>query len=191
MAKKKSKASRAQRTTKRAAKRPASGKRAAATRTAEDVMTRDVVKVHEDLPVSSMIRELRNRKFSGFPVVDDEDRAIGLISQNDVLRALAFAAGAEEPAADETERRRAATRLLEASVDGGAVALSELLGRPVRELMTPRLEACRPNASLADVCATMVSKRIHRVVVTDGDKRVLGLISATDLVRELGEQLRR
>src|SRR4051812_29104439 len=65
---------------------------------ARDVMTKDVVTVKKDLPIRALIAKLRETRFSGFPVVDDAGRAIGLVSQNDVLRGLAWMLGPGSPA---------------------------------------------------------------------------------------------
>lgn len=157
---------------------------------AENVMVTDVVTVREDMPIAGLIREIRARRFSGFPVVDSDEKAVGLVSQNDVLRALAYAVGAEAPAAQGPEWRKASTLLLEMTLSTAGGAVSELLARPVRDVMTRTVTSVRPDAKIADVCETMVSKRIHRVVVLDSARKVQGLISATDLVKSFGKHLR-
>ncbi len=167
---------------------------------ASDVMTRDVATVREDLPIAKLLEMLPERGYSGFPVVDGDGRAVGLISQNDVLRALAYAvAGDDLPPEFQAGRRRAATHLIgratpapapapDAAARGSAVA--RLLGRPVRDVMTPSVEACAADAPVADVCETMARRRIHRVVVLDRERRVAGIIAALDLVRRFGAELR-
>lgn len=157
---------------------------------AESVMVTDVVTVREDLPVAALIREIRNRKFSGFPVVDADARAVGVVSQNDVLRALAYAVGAEAPPADSIERRKASAQLLELTNGTAGGAVGELLSRPVRDVMDRSVTSCRPDTKIAAVCEAMLAKRIHRMVVLDEDRRVKGLISTTDLMRRLWQRLR-
>lgn len=157
---------------------------------AESVMVTAVVTVREDLSVSALIREISNRKFSGFPVVDADERAVGVVSQNDVLRALAYAVGAEAPPADAAGRRKASAHLLEITNAAAGGAVSELLSRPVRDVMDRSVASCRPETRIADVFDTMVSKRVHRMVVVDADRKVRGLISTTDLMRRLGKSLR-
>ena len=193
MAKRKSPAKK--KTTRKAAKtarRPAQGakKPRSGEIRAESVMVTDVVTVREDLPIAGLIREIRARKFSGFPVVDSDEKAVGVVSQNDVLRALAYAVGAEAPPEDSADRRKASGFLLEMTNAAAGGAVSELLSRPVRDVMSRSVASCRPETKIAEVCETMVSRRIHRMVVVDGDRKVRGLISATDLVRQLGKSLR-
>ena len=156
--------------------------------TAKDVMATDVTCVADDTTIGELVDKLRSTRFSGFPVLNGNRRAIGLVSQNDVLRALACLQGQQD--LDQTfqqERRKAAVFL----ADGQDlnVSASELLKRPVTDIMTPRIIGCRPDTALGDVCSLMVENRIHRVVVVDGDGFVEGLIAATDLVRSYGSQL--
>ena len=172
------------------ARKPAKSPRSGEIR-ASNVMVTDVVTVREDLAIASLIREIRTRKFSGFPVVDADEKAVGVVSQNDVLRALAYAVGASAPASQGPEWRKASAQLLEITDSAAGGAVSELLARPVRDVMTKSITSVRPDARIADVCDTMVSKRIHRVLVLDSAKKVAGLISATDLVKSFGKHLRK
>ncbi|MCE9581992.1 MAG: CBS domain-containing protein [Planctomycetes bacterium] len=155
---------------------------------AKNVMTKDVTTIGEDTPVKKMIQIIRKTSFSGLPVVDKSGRVVGLISQNDILHALAWAVESEKlTKAFHAGKRRVAVKLLKSK---GKVGVGKLLEKPVKELMTAGVVHCGPDAPVAELCEIMVSKRIHRIVVLDADRKVLGLISATDLVRKFGEQLR-
>jgi CBS domain-containing protein len=155
--------------------------------TAADVMTRDVATLRETQTIGDLLKQLRVQLSSGVPVVDAGGRAVGLISQNDVARALALAAGAgeDDKSAGTGERTTAGALVDEAltATPGKAPGLAHLLPRPVKDIMTPVVWSCRPTADLADVCDMMVQRRIHRVVVCDESRRVLGMVSALDVVR--------
>jgi CBS domain-containing protein len=156
--------------------------------TANDVMTRDVTTIGTDATVDEFIKIIEETSFSGLPVVED-GRAVGLISQNDVLRALAFACTHEVlPPTFQKGKRKASSLLLEvAEAHRRSVEVAALLKTPVKVLMTPDVVTCNTETPLKTVCELMVDARIHRVVVGNADGRVTGLISATDLVRYLGE----
>jgi CBS domain-containing protein len=141
--------------------------------TARDVMTKKVTTVTADTTISSLLETLKTTKFSGFPVVDAGGKAVGLISQNDVLRALA---------AGTSQDRKAGTRLLE----GAGGNPSAVLSKTVQDLMSPRIVSCAPGDPLSKVCKTMADARVHRVVVLDKGK-VAGLVSATDVVRHVAK----
>ena len=110
---------------------------------ARDVMTKDVTTVTEDLSVEGMLQEIRETRYSGLPVVDANGKAIGLISQNDVLRGLAYLLGSGELPADfQSGKRKAGVQLVEAAGKADrAVALAQFLTRPVKEFMTPSLQS--------------------------------------------------
>lgn len=172
------------------ARRPAKAPRSGEIR-ADSVMSTDVVTIRDDAPIAALIREIRARRFSGFPVVDADEKAVGVVSQNDVLRALAYAVGAEPPSTQGPDWRKASAQLLEMTSSSAGGAVNELLSRPVRDVMTRQVTSCKADTKLADVCETMASKRIHRMLVLDSAKRVQGLISATDLVKSYGKHLKK
>lgn len=166
---------------------------------ARDVMTTEVTTICQDVPVEELIHLFRVSHFSGIPVVDADGRAVGLVSETDVLRALAYTVGPPGSGEFATNlqkgKRRISSVLLDAVIDPGDVraahVLKGLLARPVLELMTPVVHACRPEAPIVEVCEMMVWKEIRRVIVTDQAQRVVGMISSIDLIRRMGEALRQ
>jgi len=62
---------------------------------AGDIMTKEVIFVYKDTPLSEIAQPLADKKISGLPVVDPERRVIGVISEKDgkisitVFRAIA------------------------------------------------------------------------------------------------------
>ena len=168
---------------------------------AVDIMTTDVTTINCGQSVEELIQLFRVSHFTGLPVVDDNGKAMGLVSETDILRALAYTLSppgdsSGEIALKQPERERMATTRLLSAVRRAdvevyaAVVMRELLTRTVRELMSPVLVSCRPETPLAEVCETMAWKGIHRVVVLDEEGRVVGLISALDLARRFGDQLK-
>jgi CBS-domain-containing membrane protein len=165
------------------------------TLTASDIMTRDVTTIGSEETVESLIQLFRVSHFTGIPVVDEHGKAVGLVSETDILRAMAYALG--PPGSDEMKKPKgprdkgATTRLLRPfKVPGFDAAMKQLVSRKVLEVMSPVLVSCRPEDPLHLVCETMTWKEVHRIVVTDDDGKVAGLISSLDAVRKLGEVLK-
>jgi CBS domain-containing protein len=157
--------------------------------TAADLMTRDVQTVAETATVRDLLAKMRDQLQSGVPIVDAAGRAVGLVSQNDLARALATASGeALLPG-----RHKTAVFIVDqvlAAGMGGSPGLEQLLGRPVKDLMTPVVWSCTPETPLAEICDMMAQRRIHRVVVCDGARNVLGIVSALDVIRRYRDDLR-
>jgi CBS domain-containing protein len=55
---------------------------------ASKVMTRDVVTVREETPIMDAVRLLADKGITGLPVVDGENRLVGMVSEKDMLRLL-------------------------------------------------------------------------------------------------------
>lgn len=165
---------------------------------ARDVMSKDPTAVRPDTPVEELIHLFRVSHYSGLPVVDEAGHAVGLISETDVLRALAYAiappGSGEFKVAFAKGRLGVTQRLLDAAAGREGVealaVMRELLTRTVGELMSPVVHTCHEGDSLAAVCEMLVWKEIHRVVVVDEQQRVVGLVTSLDAVRAFGELLR-
>lgn len=166
--------------------------------TARDVMTAQVTTIRDDQPVEALIRLFRESHFTGVPVVDAAGKAVGVVSETDILRALAYTVSPPSSGEFRVDRRGrdkgATARLLRPSRDPAvqetAKVMQSLLQRRVRDLMTPVVHSCRPDDPLSLVCESMVWKEVHRLVVLDEAGHVVGLISALDAVRKYGEELR-
>lgn len=52
---------------------------------ARDVMSKDVISVTKDTPILEAVRLLVENNISGLPVVEDDMRLIGLLSEKDVI----------------------------------------------------------------------------------------------------------
>lgn len=60
-----------------------------------EIMTEDVVTTTPDTPIEDVARVMTDEKVGGMPVVDEDDRVIGVITETDVFRAFVemFAGG--------------------------------------------------------------------------------------------------
>jgi acetoin utilization protein AcuB len=58
-----------------------------------DIMTKQVVTVHQHWTVEEAADVMLERKISGAPVVDDEDRLCGVITQTDMFKATLYITG--------------------------------------------------------------------------------------------------
>lgn len=51
----------------------------------QDIMNRDVISIRADTTVDEIARLLSERHIGGLPVVDDENRVIGIVSESDLF----------------------------------------------------------------------------------------------------------
>jgi len=56
------------------------------TLTASDVMIKDVITVRESTPLKEVARLFGERKITGAPVINDQGKLVGVISETDIIR---------------------------------------------------------------------------------------------------------
>lgn len=144
------------------------------TTTIAAIMSRVVFCVRPDVSVELLARLLLEHDVSGFPVVDDDGRAIGVITKTDLVRHL------HERGID-----RAGDASVLAAVGRGDHA--DQAATTVGELMMPAVFTLAHGDPVVKAAAVMAAERIHRVPIVDDDGRVCGLVSALDVMRWLAD----
>ncbi len=145
-----------------------------------DVMTKDVLTVYPETPIRDYLALVRERGFSGLPVLDLDRRAVGMVSQSDVLRGLVAFLG-DRPLGDGLARRRID---LEDLAEAIPEKIAGYLTQTVQTVMEQGLIRTTPDASMVDACKAMNAARVRRIIVEDGEALV-GILSATDVVRHV------
>ena len=130
-----------------------------------DVMTGEVVTVAPGTSVRAAAGILADRGFAALPVVDDENRLVGIVSEADVLRGRVLA----DP------RLR-----LRRDLDTGAAPPPESVGL----VMTTEVRTAEAAADVADVARLLVEERLRSVPVVERG-RLVGIVSRRDLLRTL------
>jgi CBS domain-containing protein len=147
--------------------------------TARDVMTRSVVSVGPDTPLFDVYRLFVAEQIHGAPVVDDEERLIGVVSSSDLLRA------ADEERDTVISSGDYLRDLVEFSGPDWGKGLSDFQNRlaalTVADVMTPTAVTVRPDTPVAEVARILRQHRVHRVWVED-EGRVCGVVSTFDLL---------
>ena len=141
-----------------------------------DVMTKEVVTVKPDATVREVATLLAQRGISGVPVVDANDKLIGIVSEGDLLHRTEI--GTER----QPKRRR--SWWLDSFAADLATGYVKSHGRKAEDVMTGDVITVSETTELADVAVLLETKGIKRVpVVTDG--RLVGIISRANLIRAL------
>jgi CBS domain-containing protein len=137
---------------------------------AQDLMSRDVKVIPQDMPLPAAARLLSDAHISGAPVVDGNGRCVGVLSATDFVhraRDEALKHGRREPCF---------------CSDWQMVDFRLLPEDQVRWHMTPGPVTVPPTAPITEVARIMLDAHIHRVVVMDAADRPVGILTSTDLL---------
>ena len=139
---------------------------------ARDVMTTWVATIEASATVREAAKLMADRKVSALPVLDQEDRMIGIVSEGDLVRRA------------ELGTETTGSWWLIALAKDAAADYRKTHGRTVSDVMTRRVVSVGPATPLSEVAQLMQKHRVKRLPVLDGG-RLVGVVSRADLVRSL------
>lgn len=123
--------------------------------TVRDIMSRPVVSVGPDTPVSEAAALLVERGFSSLPVEEEAKGLVGIVGEADLVRGRI-------PAENDSSSPRH--------------------GERVGEVMTPSPITREPGSDVADVVGTMIDQRLRAIpIVEDGE--LVGILARRDVLR--------
>jgi CBS domain-containing protein len=138
----------------------------------EEIMTRDVITVRPTTPIHTAARLMVEHRVSGLPVVDDDGKLVGIISDGDLIL---------------RQRRRAERPWWRAFFENGeqlAREYQKATGTTVGEVMTRSVVSISPVWGIEMAATILQNRRIRRLpVVRDG--QLVGIVSRADLIRAL------
>lgn len=142
---------------------------------ARDVMQQDVKTVRPEETVHAVAEILADATYSGLPVVDEQGRLVGMVTEADLLARVQrlnvptffpFIGGIvylESPRKFEEQLRKAA-------------------GASVADIMTTDLVTVQQHTPIEDVATKMIERKINRIPVVDGEA-LIGLVTRDDIIR--------
>jgi len=144
---------------------------------AKEFMTKKVITVTAATPVRELAKILLENNISGAPVLDDHNRLIGVVTENDlidqnkklhiptVLTILDSFIFLEKPGKMEKE-------------------LKKMTGTTVEDIFAHEVISVQQDSPLDEVATLMAEKKVHTLPVMDGDTLV-GVIGKSDIIRIL------
>jgi CBS domain-containing protein len=137
-----------------------------------DVMTTRVVAVTPSTPFRDVAELMLHHEIGAIPVIDDAGGLIGLISEADLITKQAYG-----------DRRRRMMGGVPGVAEHEARGMTRSRARTAREMMSAPVETALPGDTLRDVARRMVENRLRQLVVVDGARRMVGIVSRRDLLR--------
>jgi len=144
----------------------------------KDIMTKEVITVKEDDTAEKCARLLSQNNLSGLPVLDDNGKLVGMVTEGDLIRRASEIDG---PAYLE--------------IFGGIFYLDSpkeymdklrrSMGQIVRDIMTRDIVTAKLNDKVEDVATVLVRNKLKRLPVVDEDRSVIGIVSRKDIMNYL------
>jgi CBS domain-containing protein len=141
---------------------------------AKDFMIKDVISLNEDASIKTLLEVLMKHKIGGLPLVDPNNKLLGIVTDGDVLRYMnpkafisSYVTYIEE--LDETLKSKSES--------------------PVKAIMKKKVVFVREEDELEDVLKLLATHHFKKIPVVNEKREVVGVISRGDMIRKLGELL--
>ena len=138
---------------------------------AHDIMTRGVFSVKKDTPLKEAAELMAKEKISGSPVLEDDGKVAGVISEKDFLASM----GSE----DKTHFMGFVAECL----SGKGCAAFPVSLQKAEDIMTSPAITVAEDASVFEISNIFTQKNINRVPVIDSEGKMIGIVSRADIVR--------
>lgn len=144
---------------------------------AKDIMTTTVITARKDSLVHDLAGLMLKHRISGLPIVDSEQRVIGIVSEGDLMRR----------AENETEARHAWWLALILSKQDRADEYRKAHGLKADDVMTRRVVTIADDASLREI-ANLLEKHHIKCVPVTRDGKLVGIVSRSNLLHGLAAE---
>jgi CBS domain-containing protein len=134
--------------------------------TVKDVMSTHVIAVRQNASYKDMAAMLHEQRVSAFPVLDDHNKVIGVVSESDLLTKEALEGtvpGMLQSMVSQREHARAS-----------AVTAAELMTKPPVTV--------GPDEPVTQAARLMYSRRLKRLPVTSDDGTLIGIVTRADVL---------
>jgi CBS domain-containing protein len=145
------------------------------------LMTTAVITFKPTDTIQHVVETLRTQRISGAPVIDEQRRVIGIISEADIMK---LTASVPFPVIDPlnpfpvfsiTTYLREVKRIPE--------EITALFEGEVKDAMTRKPVTISPDASIAEAARLMHKNDFNRLPVANADGKLVGLIARDDIIR--------
>jgi CBS domain-containing protein len=130
----------------------------------KDVMTTRVIWVKQDATFREMAVALREHRISAFPVIDDDGKVVGVVSEADMLTREAMA---------------------DPGVLGGLLHhkdQAKARGVTAGDLMTAPVVTVAPEDTVEQAARLMYTHKVKRLPVTDANGHLVGIVTRSDVL---------
>ena len=121
----------------------------------KDYMNAQPLTFRPDMEVMAAINQLVKHGLSGAPVVDADGRLVGMLSEKDCMQV------------------------------GLIAAQDTCVAGPVSQLMSTQLTTVTLDTNLTQMATMFISRSFRRYPVVDGNGKLVGLISRSDVLRAI------
>lgn len=155
---------------------------------AKEIMTKPVISIKEDATLAEAVKLLNDNAISGAPVVDNEGRVVGILSESDFLEYTQQIIG--QPLKFPYDWLSNGQEVANITVGQRGVEVVELItSTEINKLMSRDVVTFREEATFNQIVKTMAEKNINRLPIVDADEKLVGIITRSDVIKIMSQRV--
>jgi CBS domain-containing protein len=140
----------------------------------KNIMKKEVITIPHTATYYDAAKILHEHNISGAPIVDEQNKLIGMITEKDLFKVLYpfYKSYYENPElyADAEDRESKASEIKDDSVE---------------KFFSHEINTVTPDTLIMKAGALLIAKGIHRMPVVDDNGKIVGIISRGDIFSEV------
>lgn len=151
----------------------------------QDAMQKDVITIRRVDKIEEAAKILREKKISGAPVVDEDNKMIGIVSEGDIMRLLEFHSPNLNLILPSPLDLIELPIRMKSEYDEISAGLKKASLVLTQEIMTKKVVTISPEKSISDAAELMDSRKVKRLPVVDEKGDLVGIITRGDIIGAL------
>lgn len=144
----------------------------------EDIMTREVIFVSPETKVTEIARIIHEHNFNGLPVVNEEKKVVGMITEMDLLTNDSF--GMHIPSFAKLISDFNVLKMVKGEDKRN---LESIVNADVKSIMNENFISVSPDTPLTDLISIFNEQKVNPIPVVDDKKALQGIIARSDIIK--------
>lgn len=145
---------------------------------ARDIMNKDVITVSAEDDVEQLVKLLLENKISGVPVVDEQGKVIGIVSEADLIYPeKSVHLPAFIPVLDGIIFLESFKKLEK--------EIKKMTAYKVKDVMIKNVITVDEDSDLEDIVNILLNKKINRVPVVNSNDKLVGIITRSNILKHI------
>lgn len=148
----------------------------------EDAMQKNVITIKDDMKIEEAARILRENRISGAPVIDKNNKLVGILSEGDIIRLLEVHSPKLNLILPSPLDLIELPIRMKHEYDEIVKGLKKAAIISVNEIMTRKPITIKASQSVSDAAEIMDEHKIKRLPVVDEKGNLIGIITRGDII---------
>ncbi len=151
----------------------------------KDAMEKLVIKFHVDDKITDIAQILRENKISGAPIVDKDNKVIGIVSEGDIMRLLEVHSPRINLILPSPLDWIELPIRMKYEFDEIAEDMNRAASVHISEIMTKKVITTKEDDDISDAAQLMDTHSVNRLPVVDDEGKLIGIVTRGDLISAL------